>query len=813
MARGGIVTRPFRARYGNRDKGHDLLAWDGRPMVPPSALLGLTDRPPKATGPDAHWWPSVGCGPIDNVWALWWTVPDFEADRGGMVRSEVAVWRLDDIGNVDDLRPILQSINGDKPISVPSPDLMAAVVDVLLSENRFPPVLLDLELWPGVIAALWSRLWPEARRAFSARVAFTPPQSSESVSPPWLYGVPARQALAWSQHRQIMTTTNGVQLSRAGQWLTGVDDATFIEIFHAAPIRPSSLEKLTTIARAADRLDQLRTNASLENGRDLLRVLALLAPKDDAGTAIKAEAVNVLQRDFAQASWKFVVSLGSLDVAHIPNARVISDAFQAWIARHAHELSREEATRMLTALGPDQTQPWWQDAVKTSLSIALADPKPSWAKAALQWLSLSDANQALDVLLPSTAIVEQRLFESFSQTGFDRSRLEILRDQVVKRHWSRLHALIVQALLPADEAFRAQWEFPTDALAGMAVLVERLPGTVVVEEALAIEEPSVFSLLAKRTAREPGLLQSLGASVAAWRALWAAHIAAGGAHWPPGVNRSAAARGLLDAAIAGDDVDKLVVALAEGLAVEALDHPNRPTLWARLGRMACEKLLNHVANALIARCDNGYDIPQPEDPLRNAAVAVVRSTRPSARMIVTLLRWNVRVSEDELIAWLNGPRSSDWALVAPELGAAVNKRQWSRAAKAIYDRASYSETLRSAAIACRELLSAWERFMISWWTEPLLGRTSYQTILVERVAEIGANLCPEGLDDLWWRAGGERKQLPTWGTPAMRWREAANLAHNGALRGGLAPLVAQLKSDFQHSPQLQELTKVLDTRR
>jgi len=808
------VIRPFLARYGNRDKRHDLLAWDGPSALLPSALLGLTDGPPNASGPDAHWWPSVGCGPIDDVWALWWTEPDEVATRGGMVRSEVTVWRLDDIGNVDDLRPIMQSINGDKPILVPSPDLVAAVVDALLSENRVPPVLLDLELWPGVIAALWSRLWPEARRAFSARVAFVPPQSSESVSPPWLYGVPAKQALAWSQHRQIATTTtNGVQLSRAGQWLTGVDDATFIEIFHACPSRPSNLDKLTTIARAADRLEQLRQNASLENARDLLRVLALLAPKDDAGTAIKTEAMNGLQRDFAQAPWKFVVSLGSLDIAHIPNARVIADELQAWIARHAPDLPLDDATRMLIALQPERSQLWWQDVVKTSLSIALADPKPSWAKAALQWLSLSNANQAFDTLLPSTAIVEQRLFDAFSQLDFDRNHLETLRDMAEQRRWSRVHALIVHTLLPPNEAFRAQWEFPNDGLAGMAVLVERLPGTVVVEEALAIENSPVFSLLAKRTAREPALLQSLNASIPAWRALWSAHIVAGGTLWPPGVSRSAAARGLIDAAIGGDDVNKLVVALAEGLAAEAVDHPDRPTLWARLGRTACEKLLNHVASALIARCDNEYDIPQPEDVLRAATVAIIRTTRPSARMIVTLFRWNVQISEGELIGWLHHPRASEWSLTATELGAAVKKRQWSRAAKAIYDRACTTKELRIAATTCVELLSGLDYLHVKFWGGTSVDASAYDAALAERVADIGATLAPDRLEILWERAGGERKRLRDWGAPDARWQYAATLAQSGALHGGLATLVARLRHEFPHNIDLQRLDSMLNARR
>jgi hypothetical protein len=84
---------------------------------------------------------------------------------------------------------------------------------------------------------------------------------------------------------------------------------------------------------------------------------------------------------------------------------------------------------------------------------------------------------------------------------------------------------------------------------------------------------------------------------------------------------------------------------------------------------------------------------------------------------------------------------------------------------------------------------------------------------VNRVAELGANLASDRLDDLWERAGGERKRLRGMGSPDVRWREAATLAQNGSLHGGLVALVQALLSDFPHNKDLQELWAVLVNRR
>ncbi len=107
-----MMIRPLRVRYGAQDNMHGLMEWEGHPARPPAALLGLTDKPPGSYSPGERWWPSVGCGPVENWWALWWTRPDEQALRGGMVRSDVLLWRLDEVGAVESLLPALETLGG-----------------------------------------------------------------------------------------------------------------------------------------------------------------------------------------------------------------------------------------------------------------------------------------------------------------------------------------------------------------------------------------------------------------------------------------------------------------------------------------------------------------------------------------------------------------------------------------------------------------------------------------------------------------------------------------------------------------------------
>jgi hypothetical protein len=112
-------------------------------------------------------------------------------------------------------------------------------------------------------------------------------------------------------------------------------------------------------------------------------------------------------------------------------------------------------------------------------------------------------------------------------------------------------------------------------------------------------------------------------------------------------------------------------------------------------------------------------------------------------------------------------------------------------------------------VACQELLPFVDRIYLKL----IDGRggltSSDQTQLVQKVANLGAELSPTGLDDLWERAGGQRKHLSSAGSPDIRWREAAMQASRGALGGGALALLKELRRDFQHNAELRKLEEVM----
>lgn len=799
---------PLRARYGVRDNMHALLEWDTEAGEPPPELLGLTDKPPGSYSPGDRWWPSVGCGPVSKWWALWWTRPDQHANRGGMVLSEVALWPLDQVGHIDDLHPILEELSGKVEIGTPSPESLRAVAEYITLEGA-PPVFGNLDEWPGVIAVLWKRLWPAARQAFSARIAVSPPQGGESVAPPWIFGIPIERIPQWAAHRIVTPAQYPSRLNRAASWLVGEADPTLHEVLTGSPLLASDLGGLRRSARAADRLDRLREVPDAERALELLRTLAVIAPGAESARALKIEALNALKASVPTALSSSILSLANLKPEPFPPNIFPDQELAQWVDKNAPTLHSEQSLELLLALSEGRAERWWQKAVSTALSNGWNAASASWDTATVRWLGVPSSAEVLAKLLPTTEEFETRLLATSPTIELSESALHNIRSIATARRWSRLHAWSLPKILSPKDAFAAQFEFIGDPRPGLELLVREMPGTVVVEEALQRNDAHFTSLVARRTTKDPALLRDLDASDPHWLSLWDAHVSAGGTPWPIEQRKIELGAKLLDAVLDNKGPNSLVQSLAVDLADIALHYPRRTELWQKLSPPAYDALLPQVAEGLLKLCESEMTVSSPEMPLAAKVVKIANARQLTARALAALLSWDVSINEIDAIRWLS---HGNWSEVAADVGHSVCKRGWRDAASEIYR--SYIKqgmVLRPAVEACQELLSYWNLFC---FTATIFGARSTTTTggaLARRAAELGADLAPDSLDDIWVRAGGERKRLRSWGAPDTRWRDAVSLAQSGALRGGLLSLVQALEDDFPHNKEVRELRELVSS--
>jgi len=589
----------------------------------------------------------------------------------------------------------------------------------------------------------------------------------------------------------------------------GNQDAILGEIISSCDILPINLGGLRSISRAADRLEKVRRTQQASDALQLLCTLISLVP--DVGTAeeLKIEALNILELGLIEKDISLILSLANLEAEHLPSGKLPNIALKTWVQQNTPCLSQQDSNNLLSKLLRNKAQGWWQQAVKYAISEKLQLPNKKWSKTALCWLGESFGAKILREIIPSSSKVEQCLLNEAINLELTKESFQLIKQESRHRQWSSLHALAAMKSLPFKDALLEQWTFPNIPYPGLGILVEHGPSDLVVREAIAKNDPSFNALVVQKTIQYPDMLNLLDASQSGWRALWQVHIVAGGDRWPPEVNKDIQCNVLIDGLLRGDEVEELIVELKEDLVDKMLQHTKWQGTWNILsvnGRNALERPL---AEAIVKRCNNEQSVPPLDIHLANVVLGQARKFTPSGRLISLLLTWGVHLNEDEMIYWVSNLSGTEWKLFAPQIGQAVNDRSWERVAHKLFDLSKSRPEALPAAEACDGLLHWWDKISLTSLFSGNGNRQISEKDLARRLAEVGADLAHDCLDDIWERAGGKRQDLDAHGAPAVRWRTAAKLANQGNLKGGLLPLINELSKDFPGNRDLQDLKSLL----
>lgn len=808
------MNEPLRVRYGEIENSHGLLSCSDNSEVLPRELLGLTDKPPGHLAPSEVWWPAVGCGPVGNWWAIWWTMPDETSSRGGMVRSDVLLWPIHEIAKVNDLSPYIKEISRLDNIPAVSDVLLQATSEGLVATQSKIKIVSNLDEWPNLIIKIWKRLWPEAREAFSAKVLINPPQYSITDSFPRLVCVPPSCVNQWYSLSPIIIATGDFSPNRASKYLIEGTDYVLDEVLSDCALRKSEISYLTTVARAADRLDDLRKHSSVQSALDLLRTLIFLAPEANAAIKLKKEALQHLCKKLPYSDESKILSLANLSSDALPKDILPTRELHEWSYRCIASLDLLTVNKLFCRLVDKSAQLWWRESITQGIKQFLEMKTPDTYANLLMWLGIEEATKLLTSIIQLDTGDEKAVLSIVRNKNINVESFTNLKIACVELGWPSLHAWSLIQDLSVYDVFAAQRGCMPDYSIGIEYLVEQLPGKVVILEAITASDDTLIKIVAKRTSKEPELLIGLDIRAPDGMKLWIEHILTGGCHWPFGSEKNDVKLELIDEILLGNKpiiFDRLAVEIADTV----FSHPNRTEIWGHLSSRESKLLSKALVDLYVSNINEGGTSQQPEPPYLLAVIEYLGDTDLiPLKLLVHCLEWQTEFNEKTIIQWIGKTSYSEWQSFASALGKVVNGKRWSIVAEHLYDvtfgyKAQKTE-LMLATIECVHLLSSWQKGVVSFKRS---GKHSDEVMCIAtRVGEVGANLAYNRLEYFWHKANGNSKHLQTSGDSGFRWADAARKAERGALEGGLSALVRGLLDDFPYNPELLELNSILEQR-
>ncbi|WP_199922466.1 GAP1-N1 domain-containing protein [Pseudoalteromonas piratica] len=804
---------PLKAIYGCKNNSHDLLFWEGNSPLPPE-LLGLTDKPAGYVTPKEKWWPAINCGPVGNWWALWSIEPDSNAPRNGMVKSTVLLWELDKIPHVNCIKRFIYQLVNNASSKPPYSSLLQNVANKLICSDNILAIEAD-ESFPLLIAHLWTNLWSEARKEFSVRSAFTPPQALANTKLPKLYCVPASVLNQWYlPNVSLINSTMTTESSRATNYL--IDRAENDQLLHQLLLDCSKLtgdlKVLNILGRAADNIEQFRAKPTLTNAIVALRALITCFPSPKNTKAIKSELLNTIKKLMTSKDGASdILTMSNLSSDAVPEGAMPKVELSTWIEHNLTTLSNEELYKYFERALPDKSIPWWSQSVVNGICTLVNKSETSIH--VLYWLSIAHF-QKIFLRLPSVRQdLQEILFESAKKSELTEDSLIALEQFSFSQEWAKLHAWAVFNLYDEEQVYKKQRNSMPNWTEGVPFIVQNLSH----KHAINLLRDNTFSpfidLLAERSLKEPSLLNFIDVAEDNAFQLWQKQLDIGGTFYPPNIEREAFLAKLCDC-LKTNILPRAFEQVSKNISKYLLSSADRNKVWSQLDPSKSSILAKDMTKEVIINPQALQHLSDAETYFIDELKSHMTGKHIEPAFILSYLSQSIAHREDDVLNWLKKSHSNGFHSNAHMLGNLILEKRWNRVANCLYQ-SSYgwmTETpyFKPAVEACSELLNSSNKFWfsINAGTSPL----PHQSEIIKKFSEISANLAYDRLDYIWLKAGGKPSRLKNSGTELDKWFHAAYEAEKGALNRGLIDLLEVLIEEYPHNNQLREIHGIVSNR-
>lgn len=698
-----MANKIHQATFGAKDGSHQLLE-SSLPATTPvlEELRFLVDRPAGHIDPSVSWSPYWGCQPVREWWTVWRGEEDPTAPRKNMVRASVALIPLAECGNVSDLSSVLSAV-GHCSESSGGAEFAGTVVERLAVTNS-PIAIPNLSIAPGLLSALWPRLWVGARRELSLRTVFAA-ESLNISTPPRIALFPAALLTRW---RGIRVTSEPDQCSSpAGRWFAGEASPQLRRLLHEnAEHLPGDYSVLIRLNRLVEKLDALHSGqGSLADALLIVRTQeafpgGLSLPPEDA--AVVGEALLKLVE--SAAGEVRTASLTRMD--QVPNREAVKGAVTRWVKARIAEANDQDALWILQHHLSESHSAWWRDGVAAGLASAvgttriLAIAMWRWLELqpqALRWIeSYLDANERSEVWLAADA-----------PTLPGGTLLDEVRRLCSTKDWPTLLATVLRGRRPLADVVGVIRSATATPELGLEALVAERSAPEVVVAAATTAWPPLLDRAADATRTQPHLFASVGDKPAVFELL-RRHLVLGG-RFPEELITVDFLTRVFDGLLGGDDnasaIAKRLPTRAGGVA---LVHNGASTVLARSN----DDVKAGAAETWWTRFTTEEHSAPPPEAIRPLVVDSVRERTKGASivLVIRLLEILPSIDESSCIEWI---RHTEFFWEDGDhlrLAQLLESRQWKSAATAF--RRSWKQELKLVAWYAKSLLSWSDRFWL-----------------------------------------------------------------------------------------------------
>lgn len=671
----------------------------------------MVDRPAGHIDPSVPWSPYWGCQQVGEWWAIWRGEEDRSAPRRNMVSVRVALVPLADCGNLSALAPLWSAIGHREESG--GAEFAGTVIERLATTDR-PILIPNISIAPGLLSALWPRLWAGARRELSLRTVFAA-ESLNIATPPKIALFPS--ALLSRLRGNTVLAQPEVCSSPAGRWFAGEASPQLRRLLEENTDRlPGDFSVLLRLNRLVENLD------SLHSGRGSLTDALLVVRTHEAfpgGLCLPTEDAEVvgaalLKLAYGDASEIRTASLTRLD--QVPNRDAVKGAVAHWAETRAADADDQDALWILQHhLSPSHSE-WWRNGIREGFASAISGGSEALASAIWRWLELQpQALRWLERYFDASKTTE--LWLASNAPGVPKGPLlDEVKVVCSAMDWPTLLASVLRGQRPLSDVVNTVRNNTATPEAGLEVLLSGREPSELVIAAAKTAWPPLLDRAAEATQMQPQLFAGVDEQPAVFELL-RRHLQRGG-HFPEELIAANFLSRLFDDLLDGEDGATAIAAkLPTRAGGVALDHDHAASVLARMN----SDVQAGAAEAWWRRFSVDEHMAAPPEPIHRLVVDLVRDRTygASVALVIRILEVLPTIGESSFVEWMRHTAFCWEDGDHQRMARVLETRQWKSAATTF--RRSWKQELKLVAWYAKSLLSWSDQF---WWPPAGAGGTS-----------------------------------------------------------------------------------------
>ncbi|MDA5133628.1 GAP1-N1 domain-containing protein [Psychrobacter sp. ANT_H3] len=797
------------ATYGAKDNRHQLIHTTNPEVQLPSQLLSITDKPAGYLPANVVWYPVFGCAVYDNYWCLWCTYSDYEASRGGMVISKVALLPVNQAIKVNDLTDILISIMSSDKLPEMTDEQLKNVFNSLVLATHPVLILEDLASFATIINELWKGLWPEARKRLVCNVKWGPSQTMAGDNEFNVVASIASNKLRWNESYTAISAddnNNEVMSNRAVKFLLDHQD-TILENFlenTLLAIEKPPLQRLRKLSRTVELIENFNIEPSVSLAINLIRNSLSYEDTEGELDIYVNKALIYLAENLASLSFTEVEKIQNIVFKKNHNYNLLCLSLESYIENKFTLLKDEDKNRLIVD-AINKADKWWYKALKKGVAKGIDTLSPNWLQQAKQLILSKDLSSIANDVISDSKDIEKGILELTLENEPNDKGIKRLKEFARSKNWSKLYAWCLFKLEQPIMALNKVLDFEHPEVVGFDYLAELYSENELLNTFRVINDTRLISNIENTNAFVEKLLPYLELDKEFDRYL----LSQGYRNEllvPSKIINNTGIDFILRNATSGNETYGLIGLLAEkgfeeDLAKRALLQLNESFIWDKLSKSDTEVLINTISHYVI---ENGISSVTDKTIQENIKEKFLKS-EIAPKVMDLLIGWSFHVNESEVINILGQYTDNNWRQYGKNLGEFINSNKWILITKALYTLYGNKQIVNNALKYCYSLLPKKQKWAYLFKSKMKLDELPDDYLISRLVDEASSLYGSEELELLWEKAGGKLKDLNSNGNLGKQWTKAIKKAKKGNIEGGVLTLIDIMLERYPHNTELNEL--------